>query len=104
MALHGGDDRLRQVRDLLDDFGMKMRLGPGTDVREYFFHIVAGGKIAAGPAYNDETDRPCFARNRIEMLVQRLEDIFGQRVQLLWTVEGQSGGTLMVFPEHEAIH
>jgi hypothetical protein len=57
VALHGRDDRLGQIGDLLDHLGMEMRLGARLDVLEDLGHIVAGGEITAGTAQNHEPDR-----------------------------------------------
>ena len=73
MALHRGDDRLRQLLDGLEGLGLKMRRWrPFTGLNR--FQVVAGRERSPGAAKNDASDTVGVGRDVVEVLAQLHSD------------------------------
>ena len=74
------------------------------DVLENLVHVVARGEIHARAAQHDDTDFLRLARNGIDVLVQRLEHILGQRIEFLRTIQRESRDPAAIFPPDQMVH
>src|SRR3974390_214509 len=98
MALHRRDNGLRQVRELVDHLRMIVKLGTSLDILSDFHKIITGREVSARTAYDYKADRLGFAGDCINMLFQRLEDVFGERIELFGPIERENGGLVLIFP------
>src|ERR1700722_8261956 len=83
---------------------MKMRFRMRLHMFEDFMHVVACRKGGARATQYDEADGAGLPRERVDMVVKRLEHIFGQGIQLLRAVEPQRRRAAVIFPAHQIVH
>src|SRR5271157_6591548 len=81
-----------------------MRLGVRLDVRKDLLHIVARREICSGSSQDDKTYFSGLARNCLDVVVQRLEHGLRKSVQLLRSINCQSGSATTIFSPNQTVH
>ncbi len=99
MSMHGGDDRLRKVREVLDRLGLEVRLRRTLTLRDVG-EIVAGGEAFARAAHDDEADAIGLDLNLIDVRAQFDEHFDVERVEFLGAIERERGETVPVLAKH----
>src|SRR5579863_8171901 len=104
MTLHGRDDRLGEIGELIDHLEIVVGLRVRPDLAQHLAHVVTGGEVAAGTAQDHQTYGLGLALERIDMLLQRLDELFRESIEPLGAVEGEDRGARMILPQYELAH
>ena len=99
MPMHGGNDRLRQVRQPLDRLGLKIRLRRALALRDVG-EIVPGGEAFARAAHDHQPDALGLARDLVDVRAQFDKHLDVERVEFLGTIQRERCETVPVFAKH----